>query len=148
MTIGLRVEGARISENWLVNWKTGINLCVSYKRKLVNRLLMYQGITVFVFIILQQTKHIEKNPWQADSRLASQGISRLLWTRLFITASTGVRILNAIHTSSQSPSICVSITGMTKVKATRAPVSVLRRLGNALTSAIKRILPNLYSALS
>jgi hypothetical protein len=27
-TIGLREEGARISENWLVNLKTGINLCI------------------------------------------------------------------------------------------------------------------------
>jgi hypothetical protein len=45
-TIDLREEGARISENWLINWKTGINLCISYKRKLVNRLLVYRGITV------------------------------------------------------------------------------------------------------
>jgi hypothetical protein len=44
--IGLREEGAHISENWLVNWKTGINLCISYKQKLVNWLLVYQGITV------------------------------------------------------------------------------------------------------
>jgi hypothetical protein len=44
-TIYLREEGARISENWLVNWKTSINLCISYKRKLVNLLLVYRGIT-------------------------------------------------------------------------------------------------------
>jgi hypothetical protein len=46
-TIGLLEEGARISENWLVNWKTSINLCISYKRKIVNWLLVYRGITVF-----------------------------------------------------------------------------------------------------
>jgi hypothetical protein len=45
--IGMREEGARIRENWLVNWKTGINLCISYSQKLVNQLLVYQGITVF-----------------------------------------------------------------------------------------------------
>jgi hypothetical protein len=38
-----REEGACISENW----KTGINLCISYSRKLVNRLLVYRGIIVF-----------------------------------------------------------------------------------------------------
>jgi hypothetical protein len=36
ITISLREVGARISENWLVNSKTGINLCISYKRKLIN----------------------------------------------------------------------------------------------------------------
>jgi hypothetical protein len=45
-TIGLQEEGARIRENWLVYWKTGINLCISYKRKVENRLLVYRGITV------------------------------------------------------------------------------------------------------
>jgi hypothetical protein len=38
---------AHTSKNWLVNWKTSINLCILYKRKLVNRLLIYRGITVF-----------------------------------------------------------------------------------------------------
>jgi hypothetical protein len=33
-TIGLQEEWFHTSENWLVNWKTGINLCISYKRKL------------------------------------------------------------------------------------------------------------------
>jgi hypothetical protein len=28
--------------------KTGINLCISYKRKIINRLLVYWGITVFL----------------------------------------------------------------------------------------------------
>jgi hypothetical protein len=44
--ISLWEEGTRISENWLVNWKTGINLCISYEQKLVNQLLVYWGITV------------------------------------------------------------------------------------------------------
>jgi hypothetical protein len=44
ITIGLWEEGARISENWLVNWRTGINLYISYKRKLVNRLLYTEGL--------------------------------------------------------------------------------------------------------
>jgi hypothetical protein len=48
-TISLREEGARTSESWLVNWKTGINLCISYKRKLANRLLVYRGITVHIY---------------------------------------------------------------------------------------------------
>jgi hypothetical protein len=48
ITIGLRKEGARISENWLVNWKKGINLCILYKQKLLNRLLVYRGITVHI----------------------------------------------------------------------------------------------------
>jgi hypothetical protein len=45
-TTGLWEEVAHISENWLANWKTGINLCISYKQKLMNRLLTYRGITV------------------------------------------------------------------------------------------------------
>jgi hypothetical protein len=31
--ISLLEEGAHISENWLVNRKTGINLCILYKRE-------------------------------------------------------------------------------------------------------------------
>jgi hypothetical protein len=42
----LQEKGARICENWLINWKTSINLCILYKRKLVNRLLIYRGIPV------------------------------------------------------------------------------------------------------
>jgi hypothetical protein len=42
----LREEGAHISKNWLINWKTSINLCISYKWKLVNQMLVYRGITV------------------------------------------------------------------------------------------------------
>jgi hypothetical protein len=38
-----------MSENWLVNWRAGINLCISYKWKSVNRLLVYRGITVSNF---------------------------------------------------------------------------------------------------
>jgi hypothetical protein len=44
--IGLREEGAHLSEDWLVNWKTGINLCISYEQKLINSLRVYRGITV------------------------------------------------------------------------------------------------------
>jgi hypothetical protein len=51
-TIGLREEGARIRENWLVNWKKRISLCISYERKLVNRLLVYRGTTVISDILL------------------------------------------------------------------------------------------------
>jgi hypothetical protein len=36
----------RFRERKLENWKIGINLCISFKRKLVNRLLVYRGITV------------------------------------------------------------------------------------------------------
>jgi hypothetical protein len=52
ITIDLREEGAHLSENWLIyiykkKTHTGINLCILYKRKLVNRLLVCQGITVY-----------------------------------------------------------------------------------------------------
>jgi hypothetical protein len=52
-TISLREEVARTSENWLVNLKTGINLCISYERKLVKRLLVYRRITVLELRIHQ-----------------------------------------------------------------------------------------------
>lgn len=45
-TISLREEGARVSENWFVNWKTGINLCISYKQNLANWLLIYWRTTI------------------------------------------------------------------------------------------------------
>jgi hypothetical protein len=31
-TIGLRKEGARITENWLADWKTTTNLLIPYKQ--------------------------------------------------------------------------------------------------------------------
>lgn len=31
-------EGVSVTENWLLNWKTGINLCISHKWKLTNQL--------------------------------------------------------------------------------------------------------------
>jgi hypothetical protein len=60
-TIGLWEEGACISENWLGNWKTGINLCISYKRKLTNQLLVFWGITIlkyFSFVRFLQFMHV------------------------------------------------------------------------------------------
>lgn len=39
-------EGVRITENWLANGEEEINLCILYKRKFVNRLLLYRMITV------------------------------------------------------------------------------------------------------
>jgi hypothetical protein len=57
-TIGLREEGARTSENWLVYWKTGINLCITCNRKLVNRLLLYRGITVLSSHLRLEVSHV------------------------------------------------------------------------------------------
>jgi len=43
--IGLHAEGTLVRENWLSDWKTGINIWVLWKKTFMNWLLVYWGIT-------------------------------------------------------------------------------------------------------